>query len=272
MLLDTLIKEKYNSLTKTEKKIADKLLSNNIHADEYSLIELSKILNTGEATIIRFSRKLGFKGYQEFKLALSKEALENENTNFDNFVDKVGLSTKKIINDSVNEVDKANIVKAVKILNDSNRVLLFGVGVSGYSAKIAEQRFMRNGLHSHAVTDGHFQAMEASLLCKDDTVLAISNTGYSKDTIESVKIAKNVGAKIIALTSDTNSTLAKEADLVIQSFGKKEFLNGGSFGTCIAQLFILDMMCTAYSLIDKEYSVACMAKALMSISNKGNLS
>lgn len=65
-----MIKETYSTFTKTEKRVADYLL-NNHEIDYLRLAELANHLKVGEATIIRFCRKLKFKGYQDFKFSIA---------------------------------------------------------------------------------------------------------------------------------------------------------------------------------------------------------
>lgn len=60
----------YSTLTKTEKRIADDLLTYR-DVRHLSLADLSKKLGVGEASIVRFCRKLGYRGYQDFRFSLA---------------------------------------------------------------------------------------------------------------------------------------------------------------------------------------------------------
>jgi len=71
-IIDT-IGSLYNSLTPSSKRIADYVMSNATQVSKHSIAELSQIVNAGDATIIRFCRTLGFKGYQDFKMELAIE-------------------------------------------------------------------------------------------------------------------------------------------------------------------------------------------------------
>ena len=64
----------YGTMGKSEKKVADFLL---LHAGEvlpYSIRELAAASDSSEATVVRFSRRLGFAGYRDLKLALAGES------------------------------------------------------------------------------------------------------------------------------------------------------------------------------------------------------
>ncbi|MDU5141096.1 MAG: MurR/RpiR family transcriptional regulator [Paenibacillus dendritiformis] len=62
----------YPSLTKSEKKVADIVLKDPETAVFYTITDLSKQAEVGDTSVIRFCRKLGYSGYQEFKLSLAQ--------------------------------------------------------------------------------------------------------------------------------------------------------------------------------------------------------
>ena len=79
-----LIKQIYNTMTESEKKIAEYLFNNSSEVYKFSASQLATITETSAASVVRFSRKLGFKGFQEFKIALAKdESISNEVVEYD---------------------------------------------------------------------------------------------------------------------------------------------------------------------------------------------
>ena len=90
MKTKNLIEENYITLTKTEKKIANFLLADqNYLIINMTLQELSKELGLGEASIIRFCRKMGFRGFQDLKVSLAIENAKDEETGVQEEVDSV---------------------------------------------------------------------------------------------------------------------------------------------------------------------------------------
>ena len=67
------IKMLYDSLGKAEKKIADWISENPGKIISLSIVELAEQCKCSEATIVRFSRKIGLSGYQELKISLAAE-------------------------------------------------------------------------------------------------------------------------------------------------------------------------------------------------------
>lgn len=78
-------------------------------------------------------------------------------------------------------------------------------------------KFSLLGFHTFFSNDPHVQVIEAVNLTEEDLVISISHTGNIRDTVKSTQVAKDMGAKTIAITTNKDSELAKVAHLVLQS-------------------------------------------------------
>jgi len=235
----------YRSLTKTEKKIADAILLNPDLAVQAPLAEIAAHLEVGEATFVRFCRTLGFKGFSDFKLELSmKSAINN------------------VMDETINLLDFEQLEEAVKAIQQANRVFLFGVGTSGITAEDAKNKLMRIGVQVDATGNNHFMYMQASLLTKKDVAIGLSHSGYSQETTHTMKIAKENGAKTIAITHSLRSPITEYADLVLVNGNKQGKLQGDSIGTKIAQLFVLDLIYALLVQASQESAVKIKQKTL----------
>ena len=245
----------YRSLTKTEKKIADAILLNPDLAVQAPLAEIAAHLEVGEATFVRFCRTLGFKGFSDFKLELSIElatkdgkdntVLDSDITDSDNSLNiahKLKSAINNVMDETINLLDFEQLEEAVKAIQQANRVFLFGVGTSGITAEDAKNKLMRIGVQVDATGNNHFMYMQASLLTKKDVAIGLSHSGYSQETTHTMKIAKENGAKTIAITHSLRSPITEYADLVLVNGNKQGKLQGDSIGTKIAQLFVLDLI------------------------------
>ena len=141
------------------------------------------------------------------------------------------------------------------------------MGSSGNTSLDLENMFLRVGVQAKAVLDPHFQSQVASLLTVNDLVIIFSLSGKTKDTYDSLKIAKKNGAKIIAITNYIHSPIGKSADLVLQT-AIEEFLNGGSLDGKISQLYICDLLVHGYEQNNNIDSVELREKVLRSIIDK----
>lgn len=270
-----IIKSCYPSLSKTEKKVADYILKERGKIIYQTLLEISQNIEVGEATIIRFVRKIGFSGFQDLKFEIAKEnnndIESNSNSldnNYDSYIDENAERIAQTIINTKSTLDKDNLKLAIKMITDSKRVFFYGVGSSGFTANEAQTRFMRLGVIGNAIIDPHFQSMYSSISNSQDVIIVFSISGYTKDIIEAVKIAKQENTKIIAITSYILSPIAQLADCVLLTSAKENPLEGGSFTGKISQLYIIDLLCLEYLVQNKKSALLQKQKTAEAVVSK----
>ena len=100
----------------------------------------------------------------------------------------------------------------------------------------------------------------------------INNTRYvsgeTKDLIESVGLAKEAGARIVAITNYVNSTLAGLADATLLSYGKTNLINAGTFSSVVSQMFLLDIITSGYAVRYSDEVAQSQAKVGWSLLSK----
>ncbi|MGN7454035.1 MurR/RpiR family transcriptional regulator [Paenibacillus pasadenensis] len=242
----------YPSLTKSEQKVADYVLGAPESIMYRSVTELADLSGVGETTVMRFCRAIGFKGYQDFKLALaqdystrrqrgegSPEAGEEDG----DYPSLVHRELASILADTMNLLDRTKLEEAVRRIHEAGYVQLFGVGTSGLTALDAKNRLLRIGLRAEAATDAHIQAMMAVTMGPGDVAVGISLSGSTLDTVDLLSKARQQGAYIIAITNYAKSPITAEADLVLLTAGKESPLEGGSIGAKMSQLLVIDLIC-----------------------------
>lgn len=251
------IRSLYTSFSKTEKRVADYILENGDKIIYMSVTEFAENCEVGETTIIRFCRKIGLKGYQEFKLLLAREMVnpeENLHENvknedeIDDIINKIANSNIQVIKDTSNLLSKEHVQKAVEVIINANKVDIYGVGASAFTAGDAKYKFMRLGINCEAFSDAHMQAMSAVNLTENSVAIGISFSGSTKDTVDSLELAKKSGAFTIAITNYIKSPITKVADLVLLTSAKETPLRSGALTSKIAQLHILDILYTALAI------------------------
>jgi len=237
----------YPSFTKSEKKVAECLLERMDEIIYLSVTEFAEIAKVGETTVMRFCRKIGFKGYHEFKLALAQDQSTRRNyeesADTDDFTQLVLQETFEILQNSMSLLDKSALERAIDSMDAANHIQFFGVGASGITALDAKSRMLRIGRRAEAVADNHFQSMMAASMKKGDVAFVISLSGSTKDTMDILLKAKQSDATVIAMTNYAKSPIASAADIVLLTAGKESPLEGGSIGAKISQLFIIDLIC-----------------------------
>ena len=266
------------SLTRSEQKVAESVLTNTDDLMYYSVTELADFAGVGETTVMRFCRKIGFNGYQDFKLSLAQNVGvrrtdgqdEDEDEDHGDFVKMIYETNVNILKSSMSLLAKENLMQAIEWIDEARHVQFFGVGASGITALDAKNRLLRIGRRSEAVVDSHIQAMMAVSMSEGDVAFGISVSGSTIDTNNMLMKAKENGAKVIAITNYAKSPITAIADIVLLTAGKEMPLEGGSIGAKISQLFIIDLICeglarrnvvltkqmkekTARAVIDRSY-------------------
>ena len=265
----------YHSLTKSEKKIADTILRSPDLVSQCPLSEIAKHLEVGEATLVRFCRTIGFKGFSDFKLELSIElatkdnndetVLETEIMPSDDSLtnaQKLQAAVSNVMEETINLLDLKQLDHVVKAIKKAGRVFLFGVGSSGVTAEDAKNKLMRIGFQVDATGNNHFMYMQAALLTSSDVAIGLSHSGYSAETAHTLKIAKQNGATTVALTHSLRSPVTEYADYVLVNGNKQGKLQGDSIGTKIAQLFVLDLIYALLVQGEEELAVQTKQKTL----------
>lgn len=265
----------YHSLTKSEKKIADTILHSPDLVVQCPLSEIAKHLDVGEATLVRFCRTVGFKGFSDFKLELSIELATRDNhddtvleteimPNDDSLTiaQKLQTAISNVMEETINLLDLKQLDHVVKAIKKAGRVFLFGVGSSGVTAEDAKNKLMRIGIQVDATGNNHFMYMQAALLTPSDVAIGLSHSGYSAETAHTLKIAKQNGATTVALTHSLRSPVTEYADYVLVNGNKQGKLQGDSIGTKIAQLFVLDLIYALLVQGEEELAVQTKQKTL----------
>ena len=243
------IKSVYASFSDKEKIIADFVLKYGGKSAELSITELAKKIGTSEATLVRFVRKIGYSGYQQFRLALAKESVsanmqifEIPVTEHDDIADSVFLHTIRTLETGRKLLNKKAVAQAASVLASARQVLLFGLGGSNINAQDALHKLLRTGLTCRTAADFHMQLMLASQSNGSDAALVFSHLGNNYDTISIVKELRHTKCKIIALTSYDNSPLAKLSDIVLQVSPVHSSLVSESFSAGIAAAVLINVL------------------------------
>jgi RpiR family carbohydrate utilization transcriptional regulator len=115
-----------------------------------------------------------------------------------------------------NSLSAGSVADAIALLSNASRIEFYGAGGSGIAAQDIQHKFFRLGVPSVAYSDPHTFSMSAALLGPQDVVVAISNTGRTRDIVDAARAALACGAKVVAITH-SHSPLAKLATVSLAS-------------------------------------------------------
>lgn len=262
-----LLQDNYIHLTKSEKKVADYILAIGEKIIYSTMHDIKDKTKVGDATIIRFCQKLGFSGFSELKISIAKEGfpktLEKKEGFFDELVDDLSdvlKRTRELLNEK-------ELERAVNLITKARHVYCYGVGASGNTAEVLEKMFLRVGVHAHAIRDPHYQAQSSSLLTEKDVIIAFSLSGKTRDTFESVQLAKENKAQVISVTNYLSSPIAQQGDVVLQTV-VEEFFDGGSLAGSMSQLYLCEVLVKSYEFSNQIDPLELREKVIRSVIDK----
>lgn len=267
--LTILMEQHKNKFTKSEQKLYHYITENFEQIVYQSLTEIAIACQVGEATVLRFCRKLGYKGYQEFKLSLARElSTYQKNGNDGSYINKVRNNMIQTVEDTYELIDDDQLQEAIDKICHAKAVIVYGVSSSGIAGLDMQNRLMRIGMNIETITDSHNQVIRSNSADSETVIIAISLTGSTKDIIDAVKTGKNNGSIVIAITNYTESPLTSYADLVLLTSAKENPLDSGSLVSKISQLFVIDLLCTGITMKNYEKSKKRKEQVAETISDK----
>ena len=243
-------------LNKSERKVAEAILSDPESATGSSIASLAKRANVSEPSVNRFCKRFNTAGFPDFKLKLAKSLVSGVrfvNRNVDPN-DTVESYTPKIFDSTINDlalirdsIDHSVVNAVVDQLIQAKRVYFFGLGTSGSVARDAENKFFRFNLPVSFHDDVLMMRMLASTGSAGDVFFVISHTGRTKEIIDIAEIASKNGATVIALTSSSSpltavSSIALEVDVPENT---DEYM---AMTSRIVHLVVLDVLATGFTL------------------------
>ena len=237
-------------LRKSEIKVAEFVLKNAQQVIHMRIVDLAQEAQVSEPTIVRFCRSIGCNSFQEFKVRIAQEmALSNnighfpieDDDSIDEICNKIADTTIQRLKQTRAQLQSQQIADAALAINQANRVELYGFGASSAVANDAQHKFFRLQVSTIAYSDPHMQAMSAVGLSNNDVVIAISQSGRTKDLLHSVQLAQQAGAVVISL-SPANTALSDMADLPIFINIEEDTERFTPMTSRIAHLMVIDML------------------------------
>lgn len=266
----------YPNMGKAEKKVADWILKEPEAVVGLTIIELSDATGASEATIARFARRLGYAGFQEMKISAARdtagdrrviEILEKDDRCIEIYdkvtadIDEAFHHTRRILSPQVLE-------NAAEAIHNARKVLVIGLGASASVAQDASHKFLREGIDCIFSADNHMQAILASHLTDKDVVLAISHSGKSRDIVETLELAKSLGATTISLSNYGKTPIEKVSDIALHTASSDTQFRQMALSARIAQLAVIDTLYLYIALRRDKTAAAAIAKVEQALTTK----
>lgn len=123
------------------------------------------------------------------------------------------IDTIKMLRDNLD----SSLTLALNILqNAKGKIIITGMGKSGHIGKKIAASLASTGTPSFFVHPAEASHGDLGMITEDDVVIAISNSGESKELVDILNYCKRFGIKLITITKNSESTLAKSGDVLLQ--------------------------------------------------------
>lgn len=271
------IRSSIHDFSDKEKLIANYILDNPKKIIHFTINQIAEDLNIADATVFRFCKRLGFKGYQAMKIALAAEVVQpirdihetvNEEDTELEVANKVFHSNIRAIEETLKVIHNEKFQAAVHALLDADRIELYGNGGSGIIALDAHHKLLRTGIRTSAYTDTHMQLISASQLNEKDVAILISHSGSNTDILQVLDIIEETGAKTIGITNFAKSPLSQRVDIPLYTVSEETEYRSEALASRIAELTIIDALYVNISKGRKEAGSKSLQKIRKAISMK----
>lgn len=206
MRLEELVNTNYHQLNENDLYIWDYIIHHRKSCEKLSIDDLALRCNVSRSTILRFTKRLGLKGYAEFKVYLR---MANQMGSRHEAVENIYQQYTQ----AIEQYKEYPYIDIVKKIDQANHLYVHGTGtlqesVGQYLKRafwVTNKMFL--DIHISADLNAYINIMES-----DDVFVAISYSGENKKLIEDIYKLKTKGVIVIALVVEKNCTLAHIAD------------------------------------------------------------
>ncbi|MDR6902629.1 MurR/RpiR family transcriptional regulator [Rhizobium miluonense] len=208
-----------------------------------------------QSSVVKFSQKLGYAGYQELKLAVSEAKAQEWQApagmihgtievgdGYLTILQKLLGSKMQAMQQTISVNNEADIEKALEALHGARRIHLAGVGASSLVARDFSYKLMKLGRNVLHDSDSHVQMANASTLGPDDLLFALSYSGASIETLRIAELASQRQATVIAVTGLQDNPLARVADICLHTVGDEDRVRSSAITARDAQLMLTDLL------------------------------
>ena len=263
-------------LTPSEMRVTEIMLRGAAD-DGLQLKRVAADASISEAMVVKTAKRLGFAGFRELRSALNAyKQLPNVDLHEDLgpddsaevIVQKVFRTAIQALEETLAILDMEGFKRAATLIHEANHREFYGLGGSAQIARDVAHKFLRIGVRASVYDDTHMMAMSASLLKPDDLVLAFSHSGRTTGVLEAVQIARNNGAKVIAITNYGSSPLADLSDVALCSTALGSPLTSENAAARIAQLNIMDAVFMAVAQKGYQSAEENLAQTMAAVRSK----
>ncbi len=256
------------ALTKSQQRIASYLLTSYDEAAFLSMVDLAERLDVSEATLVRFAKAIGYRGFRDLRRCLQglfraeatpasrlQHKLSELAGSQGHVLTKVLAMEVQYLTEASQSVDPADFDHAVEILLSGRRVFVFASGPSGILADLTELRLRRLGILTIAMTESGRHLLEKLQLLQPGDVVLVTGFHHLKPEIVAVlDHARATGCRSILLTDTLGPALRDKPDVILAARRGPV----STFHSLTVPMSILNTLMLAVAMAKPEESLAAL--------------
>ena len=207
MRLEELINKNYNRLNENDLYIWQYISAHRKECEKLSIDDLANHCHVSRTTILRFSQRLGLKGYTELKvyLRIDNQTYQHKQTGLElvyqtyhNFMDKI---------------KEKDITHVIEIIDQAENAYVYGSGsIQNNVAAEIKRSFLEVGKLFFTIRSMNETYAFEEMMTSRDMIIVVSYSGENKQIIEFAKKLKAKSVPIIAITATQDNTLSHIAN------------------------------------------------------------
>lgn len=219
------IRAKYGEIFSAEKKVADFILQNPEKAVNANVSELANYSGVSDATVIRLCKHVGYSGYHQLRIKLSRDLGRNmltDSAQAHNTVNGLFMTFASRMIVVGRNLSETLMLECANLINNCGHAHVVAVGNTSPLSQYMGFRLGRLGVKCTYNSVPECFMNHVNLADQNDIVIAISQSGSSKQVVQALELAKEKGLKILAITSREYSPVSRLADYLLLSGDRKE--------------------------------------------------
>lgn len=210
------------SLQPSERRVAETVAEDIEASIERTAQEVADLAGVGRATVIRTAQSLGYEGYPQLRVALTREVALGTPTSRDGGDDTM-LGTLRIAIDhfagrlgqTTSAMTEETLERFVRVLDEAPRLLIAANGLSSPLGSDLAMRLISAGRPAEYLPDTLGQQIAATHLGPGSACLVLSGSGANRASVDVAAAARASGATVLAITSFPRSAVAELADVAL---------------------------------------------------------
>ncbi|MDO5755780.1 MAG: MurR/RpiR family transcriptional regulator [Tissierellia bacterium] len=241
----------YNYLNKQERKVAEEVLRSPEKIIHNSIKEAALACGVSDTTVFRFCSKLGFDGFQDFKIHLAMAIPGNREEKVlpiekgdDTYVvmNKILASTQKAMKQTIHHTSTESLEQIAAIIEQKQKILIYATSASSEIAGEMKRRFSRLGYTIECTDDPYDMVLYTTVSKNKAIAFFISDHGTNPDLLEQMELAKRYKIPTVVMTRNKASVMAIRSDFTILCEGFREEFMVESLEMKYSALLVMDIL------------------------------